>query len=90
MFTLARLDLQDIPPGVTHVVASSFAYERYYRGAELPGQADYIYRGHAQYEQLFSLPYVEIRPQYMSFAFSNPTIRIVDIRPLRDAAKPSG
>jgi len=32
------------------------------------------------YRRLFRYPYVEIRPAYRSFAFSNPVIRIVDLR----------
>jgi hypothetical protein len=30
--------------------------------------------------ELFARPYVEIAPAYRSFAFSNPVIRIIDMR----------
>lgn len=29
---------------------------------------------------LYSYPYTEIKPAYKTFAFSNPVIRIIDIR----------
>ena len=36
---------------------------------------------YTKYEELFqTYPFVEIAPAYKSFAFSNPTIRILDIR----------
>jgi hypothetical protein len=67
--------------GVTHVVASSFLYERIARGAELaPGTGGLVHEYAEKYRRLFARPYVEIPPAYMSFAFSDPTIRIVDIR----------
>ena len=40
-----------------------------------------VYERHEKYEELFAYPTVEIKPAYHSFAFSNPTIRIVDIGP---------
>jgi hypothetical protein len=67
--------------GVTHLVASSFLYERIARGAALaPGTAGLVHEYAEKYRRLFTRPYVEIPPRYMSFAFSDPTIRIVDIR----------
>ena len=67
--------------GVTHVVASSFLYERIARGAALTPGADGLVHEYAEkYRRLFARPYTEIPPAYMSFAFSDPTIRIVDIR----------
>lgn len=67
--------------GITHVVASSFLYERIARGAALaPGTDGLVHEYAERYRQLFARPYVEIAPTYMSFAFSDPTIRIVDIR----------
>ena len=32
------------------------------------------------YDRLFQRPYFEIRPKYRTVGFSNPVIRIVDIR----------
>lgn len=55
-------------------VASSFHYDRYQLGTKLQNQRD------AGYEFLFRYPYAEIRPDYKSFAFSNPVLRIVDLR----------
>lgn len=66
--------------GYDFVVASDFRYERYYRGAETTGQDEYIYNRHQQYEEWFTLPFVEITPAYRSYAFSNPTVRIIDLR----------
>ena len=66
--------------GVDFLVASSFNYDRYFVGSRLPNQDDYVYERHKAYRNLFAHPFVELRPSYKSFAFSNPTIRIVDIR----------
>lgn len=66
--------------GYDYIVVSDFRYERYYRGSQLEDQEPWVYQRHQGYEELFRYPYVEIRPTYRSFAFSNPTIRIVDIR----------
>jgi hypothetical protein len=66
--------------GVDYLVASSFMYDRYATGARLRDQRPEIYRIHALYVDLFTRPYVEFAPAYRSFAFSNPVIRIVDLR----------
>lgn len=79
--TATMIDLADArQQGVDFVVASSFMYERYFFGSQLPNQDFEIYRVHQKYIHLFKHPYVEIRPEYRSFGFSNPVIRIVDIR----------
>ncbi|MGE4421445.1 MAG: ArnT family glycosyltransferase [Pseudodesulfovibrio sp.] len=65
--------------GICHVVASSMEYDKYYYGSRIKGQDAAVYGRHAAYERLFRYPYVEIRPKYKTYAFSNPTIRIVDI-----------
>lgn len=73
--------------GVTHVVTSSFLYDRIARGAALtPGAEDVLHAYAEKYRRLFTRPYVEIPPTYMSFAFTDPTIRIVDIRDAPDPA----
>jgi hypothetical protein len=64
---------------VKYLVASSFLYERYEYGAQLSDQKQKVYRRHNAYKELFLHPYIEIKPVYKSFAFSNPTIRIIDI-----------
>ncbi len=67
--------------GVTHVVTTSFLYERMQHGATLASpQPSIVYEYAEKYRRLFALPYVEIPPAYMTFAFSDPTVRIVDIR----------
>jgi 4-amino-4-deoxy-L-arabinose transferase-like glycosyltransferase len=71
-----------IRDGVAYVVASSFTYDRFRVGSRLPGQHPAVYRAQARYEALFAQPFIEIAPDYRSFAFSNPTIRIVDVRSL--------
>lgn len=66
--------------GVTYLAASSFDYDRYLFAAGLTNQDASTYRRARAYQEMFRLPYVEIRPAYRAFAFSNPVIRIVDIR----------
>lgn len=66
--------------GVAFLVASSFQYERYLYGSTLTNQDPDVYRLSCAYQKLFSYPYVEFTPAYRSFAFSNPTIRAIDIR----------
>ncbi len=65
---------------ITHLVVSSFRYERYSIGSKLKKQENKVHRRHKGYVELFKYPYIEIKPAYKSFAFSNPTIRIIDIR----------
>jgi hypothetical protein len=66
--------------GVDYLVASSFMYDRYITGARLANRRPEIYRTHEQYLELFKLPYVEFSPAYRTFAFSNPVIRVIDLR----------
>lgn len=65
---------------VDYVVASSFDYDRYLFAESLRGQSDDVYKTASEYRRLFSYSYREIRPKYRSFAFSNPVVRIVDLR----------
>ena len=63
-----------------YVVTSSFRYERYLFGEGLLFQSKKVRRIAAQYRRLLACPRQEIiRPRYASFAFSNPTIRIIDL-----------
>ena len=66
--------------GTQFVVLSSLMYDRFFVLAPLsPQDADtYVLRD--RYRDLFRYPYVEIQPQYRPFGFTNPVIRIVDIR----------
>jgi dolichyl-phosphate-mannose-protein mannosyltransferase len=66
--------------GVEYLLVSSFVYDRYLMGGKLEGQNQRVYELYEKYGRLFSHPYIEIKPEYKSFAFSNPVIRIVDIR----------
>lgn len=66
--------------GVEYLLVSSFVYDRYLMGGKLQGQNPRVYELYEKYGRLFSLPYIEIKPEHKSFAFSNPVIRIVDIR----------
>ena len=81
VWSLTDLNIpQERSRGITHLVASSFRYERYIYGSKLKDQEPSVYEVHRKYEELFSYPFFEIKPTYKSFAFSNPTIRIIDIR----------
>lgn len=66
--------------GVEFLLVSSFVYDRYLKGGKLQGQNQRVYELYEKYNRLFSQPYMEIKPEHKSFAFSNPVIRIVDIR----------
>jgi glycosyltransferase involved in cell wall biosynthesis len=66
-------------------VTSSFHYERYLFAAALDGQEPKIYRIADDYRRLFTYPTREILPAYRSFAFSNPIVRIVDLRGANDS-----
>jgi len=69
--------------GFEFLVASSFLYDRYFFGSQLKGQDTKIYQAQERYKALFDYPYTEIRPAYRSYAFSNPTVRIIDIRSVK-------
>jgi hypothetical protein len=79
--SVAELDTAFNQLGVDYILASSFMYERFRVGSQLPGQDPAVYRAQARYDALFAHPFIEITPAYRSLAFSNPTIRIVDLRP---------
>jgi len=66
--------------GYSYFVISSFIYERIEYGSRLPDQNQKIYESQERYNRLFEQPYVEFQPRFKTFAFSNPTIRIVDLK----------
>lgn len=69
--------------------ASSFIYGRYFAGLTMPDQPPKVYAKAGRYARLLSgFECVEIRPRLRSFAFSNPVLRIVDLR--RPTPQPSG
>jgi len=87
--SLAALDVdEERARGTALLVANSFMYERYPAAARYGPRNPGVDRRVERYEKLFRYPYVEIRPRYRSFAFSNPTIRIIDIREPISAANP--
>ncbi len=79
--SLAHLDIEkERENGIKFLVASSFQYSRYFYGVKIGKQEKQIYDAYKKYLDLFLYPYREIKPAYKSFAFSNPTLRIIDIR----------
>jgi hypothetical protein len=67
-----------VAAGHDFVVLSSFSYDRYLYARRLRGLSPGIYQIAERYEALLALPtFVELRPRYRSYAFSNPTLRIV-------------
>lgn len=74
--------------GVTHVATSSFVYGTFARGSRLAGQADYVYERHARYQELFEYPFEEFAPGAPSLGWSQPTIRVLDIRTPRPPGRP--
>ena len=79
--SLAALDVEEERArGTALLVANSFMYERYRLAASYGAPNPWVHQRVERYEKLFRYPCVEIRPRYKSFAFSNPTIRIIDIR----------
>jgi hypothetical protein len=66
--------------GTRYLVATSFNYASYAYGSQLPDQPPIVHRRHAGYERLFrDFPSTEFRPSWRTYAFSNPTVRIIDI-----------
>ncbi len=81
IYTLDEARLDNLrSAGFKYAVASSFGYDVYNRGAELKGQIKKVYRAKERFDEIFrTYPYHEIKPEYASFAYSNPVIRIIDI-----------
>jgi hypothetical protein len=65
--------------GTRYLVASSFNYDRFRFAAASRLQRRHAYDTSRRYERLFQYPYREFGPKHRSFAFSNPTIRVIDI-----------
>lgn len=78
--SLVFLDLEkERKEGVRYLLTTNFMYDRIYITHAIEGAKDCIQRSFERYEVLFAFPYTEIKPAYRSFAFSNPTIRIINI-----------
>ena len=79
--SVTNLDVeQERKKGVAFFVSSSFMYERFEFGSTLPDQSPLVYKTQEKYKELFARPFVEFKPEFRSFGFSNPTIRVIDIR----------
>ena len=66
--------------GVEYLIVSSLMYDRFDFASRLKHAPEGIKNINRIYQILFKQPYFEIKPAYKTFAFSNPTIRIIDIR----------
>ena len=87
--SLTQVDLDSARrAGVTHVVASSFVYDTFARGSRLANQKAYVYQRHERYQELFEYPYQEFEPTHAALGWSNPTIRIIDIRKAPPPGRP--
>jgi hypothetical protein len=80
--SLATLDLGQLDPGTRYLVASSLLYGRYAYGAAVGGPLNAnATETWAKYRAVFAAHrYCAIRPPYMTYAMSNPTILIVDLQ----------
>jgi hypothetical protein len=65
--------------GITHLLASSFTYDRIFFARSLNTHDPLVDRACENYEVLFDKPHLEIKPKHRSFAFSNPTIKIFTV-----------
>lgn len=67
--------------GTVYFVASSFKYDRFFLPHLLIQKDEKNHARKQQYKRLFhNYTVIEFKPHFKSFAFSNPTIRIIDIR----------
>jgi hypothetical protein len=90
--SLADADLSALGPAARYLVASSLLYGRYEYGAAVGGPGNAAATGTwTKYQAIFAAHfYCEIRPAYMTYAMSNPTIRVIDLSaPPRDGAPPA-
>ena len=77
---LTMLDLDaERAAGTRYLAASSFTYDRFRFASGSRFQRRHVYDTDRKYERLFQYPFREFPPKYKSFAFSNPTIRVIDI-----------
>lgn len=71
--------------GIQYLLASSFCYDRTTFAYNLKSHSDNIDKLNSMYQTLFQLPCIEIKPAYKTFAYSNPTIKIININPYNAA-----
>ena len=87
--SLAGVDLDAARrSGVTHLATSSFVYDTFARGSRLANQRTYVYDRHERYQELFEYPYEEFAPLEPTFGWSNPTVRVLDIREAQPPGRP--
>lgn len=81
---LWKLRKRKLSPDTKYLAASSFAYERFKTGRWYKNnRVKDIPEKWRFYEKLFEAPYIEFKPEYRTYAFSNPTIRIIEIEDLK-------
>jgi len=86
VLAIGMLTPQMIGPNIQYLVASSFLYDRFAIAASVGGTQNANAAGvWAEYQSIFKLPHCEIRPRFMSYGFSNPTIRIIDLLAARSS-----
>lgn len=82
---VSTLDLiHEKAEGTVFLASSSFFYERIALASQLKAKTETAAHCSQNFALLFQLPCKEIKPAYKSFAFSNPSIRIIDVRQLSD------
>ncbi len=87
--SVADKDLKaDRENGLTHVLVSSFRYQRYLEGTGMSQQRPAVHKVGDFYRELFEQPYEELLPSQDSYAFFSPTLRLVDIRQMDLPEKP--
>jgi 4-amino-4-deoxy-L-arabinose transferase-like glycosyltransferase len=70
-----------VAKGIEFLVTSSFSYDRYALGGSMMLQKTEVYRHARRYEALFAAcPFETVPATYKPYAFSNPNLRIVDVR----------
>jgi hypothetical protein len=79
--SLATLDLDQLSHETRYLVASSFLYSRYAYGASVGGHLNAnATETWAKYQAIFAAHrYCEISAPFMTYAMSNPTIRVIDL-----------
>lgn len=66
------------------IVIDDFQYGRFFEVSDDASQGLEVIEQLSQYRVLFNFPFVEFKPIYKTYGFSNPTVRVVDLRPFRD------
>lgn len=78
---------QLVAEGHDFAVLSSFSYDRYLFAQSICCLEPTVYDRAARYRNLLALAGEDIRPLHRSYAFSNPTIRVVRLRPVQPSTR---